>query len=190
VGPGLGFKAADDYVAQHGLSGRALNSLLIALILIASFYIASKGADQWNLLLRYLNQQPFGSTDPIFSRDIGFYLFSLPFYLFVREGLIVLFVAAGLVSLGWYLRNGALQIEGEFSQVEGAAPAFPKVKVASNVKKHLIFLAGIIILLLAWSYYLKIYGLLHSTQGPAFGASYTDVHIKILAYKVVMIGSL
>jgi uncharacterized membrane protein (UPF0182 family) len=189
-GSGLGFKPADDYVAQLGLSGRALNSLLIALILIASFYIASKGADQWNLLLRYLNQQPFGSTDPIFNRDIGFYLFSLPFYLFVRDGLIVLFVAAGLVTMGWYLKNGALQIEGEFSQVEGAAPAFPKVKVASNVKKHLIFLAGIIILLLAWSYYLKIYGLLHSTQGPAFGASYTDVHIKILAYKVVMIGSL
>ncbi|MGI9568390.1 MAG: UPF0182 family protein, partial [Desulfobulbia bacterium] len=89
-GPGLGFKAADDYVAQFGLSGRALNSLLIAVILIASFYIASKGADQWNLLLRYLNQQPFGSTDPIFNRDIGFYLFSLPIYLFVRDGLVVL----------------------------------------------------------------------------------------------------
>jgi len=189
-GSGLGFKAADDYVAQLGLSGRALNSLLIAAILIASFYIASKGADQWNLLLRYLNQQPFGSTDPIFNRDIGFYLFSLPFYLFVRDGLVVLFVAAGLVAMGWYLKNGALQIEGEFSQLEGAAPAFPKFKVASNVKKHLIFLAGIIVLLLAWSYHLKIYGLLYSTQGPAFGASYTDVHIKILAYRVVMIVSL
>jgi uncharacterized membrane protein (UPF0182 family) len=189
-GPGLGFKAADDYVAQLGLSGSALNSLLIASILIASFYIALKGADQWNLLLRYLNQQPFGSTDPIFNRDIGFYLFSLPFYLFVRDGLIVLFVAAGLVSVGWYLKNGALQIEGEFSQAAGAAPAFPKVKVASNVKKHLIFLAGIIILLLAWGYHLKIYGLLYSTQGPAFGASYTDVHIKILAYRIVMIVSL
>ncbi|MEJ2220250.1 MAG: UPF0182 family protein [Desulfobacterales bacterium] len=188
--PGLGFKAADDYVAQFGLSGRALNSLLIALILVASFYIASKGADQWNLLLRYLNQQPFGSPDPIFNRDIGFYLFSLPFYLFIRDGLVVLFVAAGLVALGWYLKNGALQIEGEFSQVEGAAPAFPKVMVASNVKKHLIFLAGIIVLLLAWSYHLKIYGLLYSTQGPAFGASYTDVHIKILAYRVVTIVSL
>ncbi|MGD2187074.1 MAG: UPF0182 family protein, partial [Desulfobacterales bacterium] len=189
-GPGLGFKAADDYVAQLGLSGRALNSLLIALILIASFYIASKGADQWNLLLRYLNQQPFGSTDPIFDRDIGFYLFSLPFYLFVRDGLIFLFVAAGLVTMGWYLKNGALQIEGEFGQVPGAAPAFPKFNVAPNVKNHLIFLAGIIVLLVAWSYYLKIYGLLYSTQGPAFGASYTDVNIKVLAYKVVMIVSL
>ncbi|MGD8765642.1 MAG: UPF0182 family protein, partial [Desulfobacteraceae bacterium] len=190
TGPGLGFKAADDYVAQLGLSGRALNSLLIAAILIASFYIASKGADQWNLLLRYLYQQPFGGTDPIFSRDIGFYLFSLPFYLYVRDGLLVLFVAAGLVTMGWYLKNGALQIEGDFSQLEGAAPTLPKISIAPNVKNHLIFLAGIIVLLLAWSYHLKIYGLLYSTQGPAFGASYTDVHIKILVYRVLMIVSL
>ena len=91
-GSGLGIKAADDYVAQLGLSGRALNSLLIALILIGSFYIASKGAEQWNLLLRYLNQQPFDSTDPIFNKDIGFYIFSLPFHLFIREGLFILFV--------------------------------------------------------------------------------------------------
>jgi uncharacterized membrane protein (UPF0182 family) len=99
-------------------------------------------------------------------------------------------VAAGLVTIGWYLKNGALQIEGEFSQLEGAAPSFPKITVAPNIKNHLVFLAGIIVLLLAWSYHLKVYGLLYSTQGPAFGASYTDVHIKILAYRVLMIASL
>ncbi len=189
-GPGLGFKAADDYVAQLGLSGRSLNSLLIAFILIASFYIASKGSYQWNLLLRYLYQQPFGSPDPIFNRDIGFYLFSLPFYQFVRDGLLVLFVAAGLVTMGWYLKNGALQIEGEFSQAGGAPPSLPKITIAPKVKNHLIFFGGIIVLLLAWGYHLKIYGLLYSTQGPAFGASYTDVHIKVLAYKALLIVSI
>ena len=104
-GPGFGFKAADDYIAQLGLSNRSVNSLLIVLILILSFYIASKGASQWNLFLRYLYQQPFGGTDPIFNRDIGFYLFSLPFYNYVREGLMVLFVFAGLVTIGWYLKK-------------------------------------------------------------------------------------
>jgi uncharacterized membrane protein (UPF0182 family) len=34
------------------------------------------------------------------------------------------------------------------------------------------------VLLAAWGYHLKAYGLLYSTQGPAFGASYTDVNIK------------
>ena len=185
-GPGVAFKAADGF----GLSGRALNSLLIALILIISFIIASKGSFQWDMLLRYLYQQPFGSTDPIFNRDIGFYLFSLPFYIFVRNGLLVLFIFAGLVSMGWYLKNGALQIEGEFSQAEGVPASLPKITIAPKAKKHLIFLGGIIVLLLAWGYHLKIYGLLYSTQGPAFGASYTDVHIKVLAYKVLIVVSL
>ncbi|NVL93013.1 MAG: UPF0182 family protein, partial [Desulfobacterales bacterium] len=135
-------------------------------------------------------QQPFGSTDPIFNRDIGFYLFSLPFYAFVRNGLLVLFVSAGLVTMGWYLKNGALQVEGEFGQVQGPPTSLPKISIAPNAKKHLIFLGGIIVLLVAWGYHLKVYGLLYSTQGPAFGASYTDVHIKVLAYRVLIIMSL
>ncbi|MCK4389946.1 MAG: UPF0182 family protein [Desulfobacterales bacterium] len=189
-GPGEAFKAADGYVSQLGLSGRGLNSLLIACVLILSFVVASKGSYQWDMLLRYLYQQPFGSTDPIFNRDIGFYLFSLPFYVFVRNGLLALFVLAGLVTIGWYLKNGGLQIEGEFSQAEGVPTSLPKITIAPKVKKHLIFLGGIIVLLLAWGYHLKIYGLLYSTQGPAFGASFTDVHIKVLAYKVLIIVSL
>jgi len=187
---GLGIKAADDYVAQLGLSGGTLNSLLIAAILILSLYIASQGSHQWHLLLRYLYQQPFGSTDPIYNRDIGFYLFSLPLYEFVRNGLIVLFVLSGLVTAGWYLKNGALQIEGEFSQTQGGPPSLPKISVAPKAKQHLIFLGGIIVILLAWGFHLKIYELLYSTQGPAFGASYTDIHIKVWAYRFLIIASL
>jgi len=189
-GSGSAVKAADDYVAQFGLSPRALNTLLMAFILIVSFYIASKGSLQWDMLLRYLYQQPFGSSDPIFNRDVGFYLFSLPFYTFVRNGLLLIIIAAGLVTMGWYLKNGGLQIEGEFNQVEGAPPTLPEVSISPNIKKHLIFLGGIIVLLLAWGYYLKVFELLYSTQGAAFGASYTDVHIKVLAYRVFIVLSL
>ena len=75
------FKFADDYVSQFGLSTAKLKTLVTAFILFLTFFIASKGSTQWDLLLRYLYQQPFGSTDPVFNRDIGFYLFSLPFYI-------------------------------------------------------------------------------------------------------------
>jgi hypothetical protein len=92
--------------------------------------------------------------------------------------------------MGWYLKNGALQIEGEFSQAEGVPTSLPKITIGPEAKKHLVFLGGIIVLLLAWGYHLKVYGLLYSRQGPAFGASYTDVHIKVLAYKVLIIVSL
>jgi uncharacterized membrane protein (UPF0182 family) len=189
-GRGLVLKAADGYVSQLGLSGRSLNALFIAFLLLLSFMVASKGSYQWDMVLRFLKQQPFGSTDPIFNKDIGFYIFSLPFYLFVRNGLLILIVLAGLVTMGWYLKNGALQIEGDFGQAEGPPTSLPKITIAPSARKHLIFLGGIIVLLLAWGYHLKVYGLLYSTQGPAFGASYTDVHIKLLAYRLLIIVSL
>lgn len=189
-GTGEGFKVADDFVSQFGLSTPMLKTFVTAAILFLTFYIASKSSIEWDLLLRYLYQQPFGSTDPVFNRDIGFYLFSLPFYIFIQNGLLILCFVAALATMGWYLKNGALKIEGDFSQVQGAPPSLPKITLAKNVKKHLIFLGGIVVLLLSWAYRLKIFGLLYSVQGPAFGASYTDVHIKVLAYKLIVIASI
>ncbi|MFC1896409.1 UPF0182 family protein [Thermodesulfobacteriota bacterium] len=190
IGTGGVFNVADDYVSQFGLFTATQKTLMTAFILFLTFYIALKGSTQWDLLLRYLYQQPFGSTDPVFNRDIGFYLFSLPFYIFIQKGLLILFFVAALASMGWYLKNGALKIEGDLSLVQGAPPALPEITLAENVKKHLIFLGGIAVLLLTWAYRLKMFGLLYSSQGPAFGASYTDVHIKVLAYKVIVLVSI
>ncbi len=189
-GQGVTLRPAEGHVSQIGLSARALNTLLLAFILILSFVVATKGSYQWDMVLRYLHWEPVGSTDPIFNKDVGFYLFTLPLYLYIRYGLLVLIVLAGLITAGWYLKNGALKLEGEFSQVEGGPASMPEVSIAPQAKKHLIFLGGIIVLLLAWGYHLKVYGLLYSTQGPAFGASYTDVNVKILAYRALIIFSL
>jgi uncharacterized membrane protein (UPF0182 family) len=236
-GPGVGSNDEAGYFSQFGLSGNALNLLLIAFILIGSFIIASKGSLQWDTVLRYLHQKPFGSTDPIFAKDVGFFVFSLPFYIFVRDELLllffftglltailylkdgalqitgefvqtdearpslpnnifvrdellVLFFFTGLLTAIWYLKDGALQITGEFVQADEARPSLPNISITPTVKKHLLFLGGIIVLLLAWGFHLKTYGVLYSTQGPAFGASYTDVHVKVLAYKGLIIVSL
>ena len=180
----------DEFMSQFGLSARGIKSLGIAAVLFLSVYIASKFSVQWEILMRYFYQQPFGSTDPVFGRDIGYYLFSLPFYIFVQNGLLVLFIIAAIAAMVWYLKNGALKIEGEFSQAEGVPPSFPKITIDPIVKKHLVFLGGVIVLLLAWGFYLKKFGVLYSTHGPAFGAGYTDVHIRIMAYNVLILISL
>ncbi|MBA7650955.1 hypothetical protein ES703_58770 [subsurface metagenome] len=189
-GPKMDFKANGGYFAKLGLSGKSTSLLFIVVMLLISLVVASKGSYQWDMFLRYLFQQPFGNTDPLFAKDIGFYVFSLPFYLFIQNGLLILFILVGLLTMGWYLKEGALQVIGDFSQVEGRPVSVPKVTIALKAKKHLIFLAGIVVLLLAWGYHLKIYKLLYSTQGPAFGASYTDVHIRIWAFWVLIAFSL
>ena len=137
------------------------------------------------MVLSYFNQHPFGSTDPVFGKDIGFYVFSLPFYLYVREQLLIILLFAALVTVIWYVKDGGIQIIGEFAVTEGSATSIPKVKVADKVGRHLLVLAAVFVLLAAWGYHLKAYGVLYSNQGPAFGASYTDVNLKILAYRIL-----
>jgi uncharacterized membrane protein (UPF0182 family) len=167
------------------VSGKTLNTLILAAILIVSFVIASRGSEQWNTVLSYLNQQPFDSTDPIFSKDIGFYVFSLPFYMFVREELLILFLFAGLVTFIWYIKEGGLQIVGDFLLAEEKPISMPKINITEKVGKHFLVLGAIIVLLIGWGYHLKLYSLLYSTQGPAFGASYTDINVKIPAYRIL-----
>jgi len=186
-GRGMDLGDAGGYFSQIGISGSALTTLFLAFVLILSFIVASKGSQHWDMVLRYLYQKPFGSTDPVFKKDIAFYVFSLPLYILVRNGLLVFLVLAGLVTAVWYLKGGALQIVGELAQAEGAPPSLPKITISQKAKNHLIFILGLIVVLVAWGYYLKIYALLYSTQGPAFGASYTDVHYKVLAYRILVI---
>ncbi|MBW1703894.1 MAG: UPF0182 family protein [Deltaproteobacteria bacterium] len=188
--PETGFKDEAGYFSQFGISANTLNIIFLAFVLIVSFIIASKGAAKWDMVLRYLYQEPFGEMDPIFNKDIGFYVFSLPFLNFIRDGLLLLIIFAGGLTVIWYLKDGALQIIGDLVQTEGHPPALPKISISPEAKKHLIFLGGFIALLLAWGFHLKMYELLYSTQGPAFGASYTDVHIKAWVYKGLILVSL
>ncbi len=169
------------------VSGKTLNTVILAAILVVSFMIASRASEQWNMILSFLNQQPFGINDPIFSKDIGFYVFSLPFYVFVREQLLIILLFGGLVAVIWYIKDGGVQFIGEVLLEDNRPGSLPKVKIAEKVGSHLLVLGGILVLLIAWGYHLKVYSLLYSTQGPAFGASYTDVHVRIPVFRVLMV---
>jgi len=188
-GQSMSFGTEGGLLSQIGLSGKASSAFVIGLILLISFIIASRDADQWPMALRFLYQEPFGSTDPIFGREIGYYVFSLPLYLFIQNRLIVFLILGAALALGWYLKKGGLQVIGDFTPGTGAPPSLPKVTFGPQAMKHLIFLGGIIVLLLAWGFHLRVYKLLYSTQGPAFGASYSDVHVKIWAYRILILFS-
>jgi len=188
--PATSFKYEGGTLFQLSLSGKASNAIIIGFFLIASFLIASRGAYRWDMVLLYLNQGPFGTTDPIFNRDISYYVFSLPFFLFIQKGLLLFFFLAGLITLWWYLKDGILKIIDEFMQTENKPVSLPKVNITPKARNHLLALGALIAMLLAWGYHLKVFGLLYSTEGAAFGASYTDVNVRILGYRILIIVSL
>lgn len=152
-------------------------------IVVGALFMGGNAVPAWSTVLRYFHRVPFASVigwpaDPIFSRDIGFYVFSLPLYRFVQKWLLFAFILTFLtVSIVHYWRRGIL--------VEPRG-----ISLTSSAKAHLSILMGLVFLLIAWGYRLKMFLLLYSSRGVAFGASYTDVHVQLLAYWVLFIGAI
>src|SRR5499427_8484722 len=68
---------------QLGLPGRAIleplvRRLLLPVIAVIAFVAGVRGTAGWDTVLEYANATPFGQKDPLFGRDLGFYVFELP----------------------------------------------------------------------------------------------------------------
>ena len=77
------------------LSERGVRWAIGAFLVIIALMIGSAASTQWSMILRYFHPKPFGVSDPIFARDVAFYVFSLPFYLFLKKWLMIFIVFSG-----------------------------------------------------------------------------------------------
>ncbi len=142
--------------------GTALLSLLFGLV----------AQSNWELVLRLFNGQPFGITDPVFRREIGFYVFSLPFLNLIKDWLMGALIITLLGSAGVYLLSYTVQRL--------------RFDLARPVLAHIGGLAMAILGLFAWGYWLGIWELVFSTGGIVFGAGYADMHAKLPAQWILL----
>lgn len=149
----------------------AIGGIILGAILL-SIIFGSAAQGQWETVLKFQNGQPFGAADPIFDKEVSFYLFSLPFQRFIQGWLLGALIVTLLATFAFYATNYS---------VRRLSFAFTR-----GVKTHLSVLVAGILLLFAWGYYLSIFGLVYSERGAAFGAGYTDVHAQILALRVLI----
>ena len=77
--------------------------------------MARIGSGQWLLWLRFFHDQPFGLADPIFSRDIGFYVFELPFLRFLSGYLLGCVILSFVAVCVVYIAGGGIRLPGERS---------------------------------------------------------------------------
>ncbi|KOP26308.1 hypothetical protein AMR41_11205 [Hapalosiphon sp. MRB220] len=154
-----------------------INFLALALILFIGFGAASASTPIWETILKYLHSTSFGNSDPIFQKDIGFYVFQLPLYEAIRNWLLFALVWGLIVSILVYLLKGSftLRRRNERNTLNGKA------------KSHLSLLLAGIAGLIAFDFWLKLYSLLYSNNSVVFGAGYTDVHTRLFAYWVTSI---
>lgn len=158
------------------LNKKKLNWIYILISLILGFLFSSVSSELWKIVLKFFNQTPFGNTDPIFGMDISFYVFSLPFYSFIKEmGMVLIVLTIIVVGIIYFIASGI----SSFSDV--------KVKLSNRAKSHITVLLSAFLLLKAWDYRLAMYELLYSPRGVAFGASYTDVNANLLGLRILFI---
>jgi uncharacterized membrane protein (UPF0182 family) len=141
--------------------------LLVLGVLVFSLFVGLTAVGAWNDYLLYRNGQPFGVKDPLFGRDVGFYVFQLPFLSFV-SGLILFGTLLVLLGVGsFYYFNRALGWLG-------GMPTF-----LPSVKPHLLILSTLFVLAFAWYLWLARYDLVFSDHDQFFGAGYTDVYATL-----------
>jgi uncharacterized membrane protein (UPF0182 family) len=146
----------------------------IVALLLFGIILAGTGSGRWELLQKLLHRTDFSITDPLFQRDISFYVFILPFLNFLKNwslGAVILTTAiVGLL----YLISGSITYVNK------------KLKVNTRATRHLLVLALLISILIAWHYWLKEYFLLLSPRGIIFGATYKDEKVVRLAYYIMI----
>ena len=52
----------------------------------------------WGVFLRFLYQVPYGASDPLYDKDIGFYLFALPAYVVIKNWMLLTLVLSALFA--------------------------------------------------------------------------------------------
>jgi Uncharacterized conserved protein len=142
--------------------------IIAGVALLVGLFIGFAQMDNWDTLLKWFYAVPFGRTDPLFGMDLGFYVFSLPFYELIRDwALLIIFLSAAAAAAIYLLRGDIV-----YQQT-----GFPVLSPA--VIRHLSALLALFFLVKAGGYILQRYDLLTSNNGIVFGAAYTDVHLRL-----------
>jgi uncharacterized protein len=150
----------------------------IALAFVMALIAASGTIGEWQNWILFRHGGSFGTKDPQFHKDVGFYVFKLPFMTFVVDWtLAILIVTLAVATVFHYLNGGILPQRG-----------IPRVRPA--VKAHLSVLLALIALVKAAGYVLQRWSLVNAQDGYVNGAGYTDVHARLPALSLLIVVSI
>jgi uncharacterized protein len=137
------------------------------------------GAGGWLSVLQFLHRTPFGVTEPVFGRDIGYYVFTLP-------------VVTSAISVVTTLTTLTLLAVILLYVVRRDVVVFRRhVSVEPSARLHLAVLIASLFLVTALRvYFVRLPDLLYSTTGPLVGASFADLHATLIGLRIAGLAAL
>ncbi|MBV9830797.1 MAG: UPF0182 family protein, partial [Marmoricola sp.] len=148
--------------------------LLVGVSLVFGVFAGISASGKWRAFLLWDHRTPFGKADPYFHKDIGFYVFSLPWLHFlVNFAMTVVFIALLLTVVVHYLYGG-IRLQSAADKVSGPAQA------------QLCALFGVFLLLKGVDYYLGRFDLTSAGGGLVTGMTYTRDHAVLPSKNILM----
>ncbi len=142
---------------------------------IMAVLVAFFGASKWEEVLLYINRLDVGMKDPVFSRDIGFYLFTLPVIDTLKSfATLTVVLTAAATMINYFLRGGVSISERSVSLHPG-------------VRKHVGVMGIFVFVILALNFYIDAYRLLFTGNALIFGAGYSDIYAKLFTLRLLVV---
>lgn len=155
-------------VGEDTRAGRAGNAVIrwlsVVLALAVGSFTGLFFAQRWQEMLLAFNGSSFGVDDPTFGRDVGFYVFQLPFLRSLQTVLLALLIITIIAVAIIYLIRMGIRFR-RWGDVPMAA------------LRHVSALLSAVLLVLAFNYVLRNFELVYSSRGLVTGPGFTDVNI-------------
>ncbi len=158
-----------EFAYNRGVKIRLIVSLIFGVI---GGVGANSEWNNWDLFRYHIS---FKVTDPQFHKDVGFYVFQLPFIKFLIGWTFEAVVVALIVSAVFHYLNG------------GIVPQATGQRVSAAVKAHLSVLLGMLAIIKAVAYYFDRLALTLSRAHVVNGATATSVHADAPAKLLLMV---
>jgi uncharacterized protein len=149
--------------------------VVVGVALVVGAFAGGSGLSNWRTYLLWRNGQSFGQDDPYFNRDIGFYVFDLPWAHFIVNYSMAVFVIAIIGALVTHYLYGGLRLQAGSDRLSPAAQA------------QLSVLLGLFVLAKGVDYYLDRFDLVNQDNALFTGMNYTAEN-AVLPAKNILIG--
>jgi len=168
---------------QLGLPGRVVIEPLIRRFLpivltVIAVVSGLRASAHWETVLGYVNAQLFNTVDPVFGRDLAFFVFTLPLWRLAHGWALALVAATMVLTLVLYVLQRSLVLTTRGPRLAGGA------------RTHLMLLGALLLVVKAIGFWLDRFEVVFSPRGIVFGASYTDVNatLPVLGVLTVLAG--
>ncbi|MGZ5399040.1 MAG: UPF0182 family membrane protein [Nocardioides sp.] len=148
--------------------------LTIGVSVLLGLFAGTSASGQWRSYLLWRNGVPFGSDDAYFERDLGFYVFDLPWLHYLVDSAMAFAVVAFLMAALVHYLYGGIQLQTRADRLSGAAQV------------QLSVLLGVFVLATGADYFLDRFDLVNDKGSLITGMTYTGENAVLPAKNILM----